>query len=240
MPKIAIIIPCHNEANRLSAKAFLHYLTTNDHAHFFFVNDGSTDSTPAIIENLKQSDPQRIHVLHLHANKGKSEAVRTGILDASRNSAYDYFGYLDADLSASLKEFGSLYEFMLKSNADFVSGSRVKMLNTRIDRSAFRHIAGRALATVIDSRYNLGIYDTQCGAKCFTRKIISVFDEPFHTKWFFDIEIFLRLRKIFPSMKAVEKPLNEWKEPGGSKLTAFSFPTITKEIITLFSNYRKY
>ena len=47
--KVAIIIPCYNEADRLDANKFTEYLLQNAHVHFYFIDDGSTDNTISII-----------------------------------------------------------------------------------------------------------------------------------------------------------------------------------------------
>lgn len=237
MQKIAVIIPCFNEAKRLSPETFLRFLNDNIDFDLHFVNDGSSDATGDMLSNMQVQDPTRVHVLTSEKNMGKSHAVRAGILKAAQISAYDSFGYLDADLSTSLEEFKNLHAFLQEKQASFVAGSRVKMVNTHITRSAFRHVTGRALATIIDSRFKLGIYDTQCGAKCFTRELCAVFTSPFHTRWLFDIEVFLRIRKMFPDSRLMEKPLSAWKEPGASRLNIFHFPLITKEIISLLRHY---
>ena len=46
--KVAIIIPCYNEADRLDANKFTEYLLQNTHVHFYFIDDGSTDNTISI------------------------------------------------------------------------------------------------------------------------------------------------------------------------------------------------
>ena len=50
--KVAIIIPCYNEADRLDANKFTEYLLQNAHVHFYFIDDGSTDNTISIINGI--------------------------------------------------------------------------------------------------------------------------------------------------------------------------------------------
>lgn len=78
--------------------------------------------------------------------------------------------------------------------------------------------------------------DTQCGAKVFRKDIINIsFKKHFVSKWLFDIEIFLRLKKHYSLKKAkkmiCEKPLNRWIHVDGSKL---SFTDSLKIILQLF------
>lgn len=239
MSEIALIIPCYNEQNRLSPDIFLQFLLAHPELHFFFVNDGSSDNTLELLNVIKNKLPGRVTIIHLNQNLGKGNAIRSGILAASNNTTYSYFGYLDADLSTSLEELLRLFEILKNKNANLVAGSRIKMHNARIERSAFRHAVGRVIATIIDSKYRLEIYDTQCGAKCFNRNVLDIFKDRFHTRWFFDIEMFLRLRQNFSNALLIEEPLNYWSDPAGSRLSVFSFPLVAKEIISLFTHYRK-
>jgi dolichyl-phosphate beta-glucosyltransferase len=85
----------------------------------------------------------------------------------------------------------------------------------------------------------LGYYDTQCGAKVFKSSILqSLLNKPFTTKWFFDIEIFLRLRKENENYIGIEYPLKKWQNVKGSKINILSFPLVCKEIFALFSKYK--
>lgn len=240
MSNVAIIVPCYNEAKRLSPNAFTAFLAKEQEADIFFIDDGSTDNTGSLLTRLAESQPERITVISMEKNQGKAHAIRKGLLFTSGLNKYDHIGYLDADLSTSLDEFYRLYQQLILNRRDYVFGSRIKMLNTKIHRSGFRHFTGRFIATVIDSKFKTGIYDTQCGAKCFTRELVILFcGQPFKTTWFFDIEILLRIKKMQPAAKGIEIPLYTWEDKKGSNISILSFPFVLKEIFSLFKNYRK-
>ena len=236
MPSIIIIIPCFNEAKRLQTSAFLNFIDSHPDVQFYFINDGSTDNTENILKEL-QGSSDRISILSLSHNRGKGEAVREGVLKALLTNA-NYIGYLDADLSTSLEEFYNLHQIMLDRNADIVFGSRIKKADTNIERSFARHLVGRTIATVIDRKLKLGYYDTQCGAKIFSAAILKqVVNKPFLTKWFFDVELFMRLKKHEKELNIFEIPLSAWHNVKDSKLNALSFPVVIKEIYILLTKY---
>jgi hypothetical protein len=86
-----------------------------------------------------------------------------------------------------------------------------------------RHIIGRLLATFISGVLKLRVYDTQCGCKIIKRDLaIKLFEEPFISKWLFDVELFARIIKIYGRpdciSKMIEIPLQKWTEKGGSKV----------------------
>jgi glycosyltransferase involved in cell wall biosynthesis len=236
MQSFVIIIPCYNEAKRLQIPAFQNFIDSHNDVQFYFVNDGSIDDTEKVLKPLANSS-ERISILNLSKNKGKGEAVREGILRALQADV-KYIGYLDADLSTSLEEFYNLYEIMIHQDADIVFGSRIKKADTQIERSFGRHLVGRTIATIIDKRLKLGYYDTQCGAKIFSSSILKeVANQPFLTRWFFDVELFMRLKKSKQKLNTLEIPLSSWHNVKDSKLNAFSFPLVFKEIYLLLTKY---
>jgi glycosyltransferase involved in cell wall biosynthesis len=235
MPFLAVIIPCYNEAGRLQSTAFLEMAEINKNWHLYFVNDGSTDSTSELLDSLLLKNETRIHVLHLPVNKGKGEAIRHGAIEAY-NAGFQYIAYLDADLATPFKEFERLVQLIGQNNASIIFGSRIKKAGTIIKRSAFRHIAGRAIATFIDLKFDLGIYDTQCGSKIFKASVLKeAIDKPFFTTWLFDVEIFIRLKHHQSQWH--EEPLLYWENKADSKLHVFSFPLVCKELATLIAKY---
>ena len=238
MSSFAIIIPCYNEKKRLNAPAFSQFAQLHTDVKLFFVNDGSTDDTVRVIKNVT-SQCNNTELINLSKNIGKGEAVRQGILRALNSNLFEYIGYLDADLSTSLEEYYDLCTYARKENTDFIFGSRIKKLGSTIKRSFIRHISARILVTLIDKKFRLGYYDTQCGAKLFKSSILgNLIQVPFFTKWFFDIEIFLRLKVENRNYIGIEYPLKSWHNIEGSKISILSIPLVCREIFVLFSKYK--
>ncbi len=92
LPPISIIVPCHNEeltiANTIAALDRLQY----PEFEIIAVNDGSSDHTQAVLENLALSQP-RMRVINVVRNKGKGAALNVGIV----SSRYDHVVCIDAD-----------------------------------------------------------------------------------------------------------------------------------------------
>ncbi len=221
---LTLVIPCFNEADRLDVDAFLSFDRIS--IDFLFVDDGSTDGTSALLDRLSAQDPARFRVLTLDHNSGKAEAVRQGVLLATKEVP-DYVGYLDADLSTGLDEVAAMVALLdAQPQLLGVLGSRVRLLGRRIDRKIGRHYAGRIFATLVSLVLRLPVYDTQCGAKCFraTPAVTALFEDPFLSRWIFDVELLARFTRLAsadglePGQILVEHPLAEWKEVPGSKL----------------------
>jgi glycosyltransferase involved in cell wall biosynthesis len=227
-----IIIPCYNEEHRLNVEAFKSFNSPACEINFLFVDDGSTDATRRILEELKNSDPAKFRVLSLARNKGKAEAVRQGYL-AAVNSKSAYVGFWDADLATPLDAIPIFLDLAeSRPDLEIIIGARVKLLGRKIERRASRHYLGRAFATTVSTILGLEIYDTQCGAKLFrvSPSLNALFQEPFQSRWIFDVEILARLiharrGKKLPQPEQViyELPLLEWRDVPGSKLKFTDF-----------------
>ncbi len=234
-----IVVPCFNEAARLDASEFVRFLKDNPHVSICFVNDGSTDNTSGVLKGLVDAASDRASLLEMRANAGKAEAVRAGMLQIMGNGAYEYLGYWDADLATPLEEILNL-EKILDENPGLVMacGSRIKYLGTRIYRKAFRHYAGRVFASLASLVLSLPVYDTQCGAKLLRRDTArQVFQEPFISRWVFDVEIFARILDLAGSDNGEniiqEVPLKLWRDAAGSKVRPTHLPGIAFDLLRI-------
>ncbi|MBC8044385.1 MAG: glycosyltransferase [Rhizobacter sp.] len=246
MPKTIIVIPCYNEAKRLDTNAFITFANLHPDIHFLFSNDGSTDDTPEIIVKLCALNAEAFSLYSLQLNRGKAEAVREGLLHAL-NETPEYIGFWDADLATPLEtilEFILLMESQL--HLQMVVGSRVKLLGRTVERNGVRHYLGRIGATLASIVLDLGVYDTQCGAKLFrvSPETTAVFATPFLARWVFDIEIFARLiirrrERGEPPAETViyELPLKVWKDVRGSKVKSQDFLTAFWELLRIRRHY---
>lgn len=235
MQKTCIIIPCYNEGPRLCIASFLEFLENTPHS-INFVNDGSNDNTLEVIQSIKKDFPQRVEVINLSQNSGKSEAVRQGFITALKNQQYDYIGYFDADLATPLDEVDFLLSQFGK-DIKVVIGSRVKRLGSEIKRYPLRHYLGRVFATMASVTLDLEVYDSQCGAKIFRKEIAQfLFSRPFLSKWLFDLELLYRLKSSNEqdfNKVILEVPLRTWHEKGNSKISLFDFLSAPLELFKI-------
>lgn len=97
IPLISIIIPLKNEAANLQALYTALRAVTKPPVHyrfeFIFVDDGSTDTSATIIEDLKASDAN-IRLIRLTRNFGKENATSAGLHAAAGEAVI----MIDADL----------------------------------------------------------------------------------------------------------------------------------------------
>ncbi len=96
-PSVVIVVPCYDEAGRLDPDG-LTELSKRAGARLLLVDDGSTDTTAAVLSSLAESDPERFEVVLQTSNLGKGETVRLGMRRALQDGAA-VVGYYDADLA---------------------------------------------------------------------------------------------------------------------------------------------
>lgn len=237
MQKIAIIIPCYNEEKRLKTSS-LFYLIENTTVDIYLANDGSKDGTLDIITEFASKNAERCFVLNFQQNQGKAATVFKSVNQLLEKDIYNFIGYFDADFSTPESEVSRLITEIEKEETEFLIGSRILLLNSGIKRKYHRHIIGRIIITLINLKFKLGIYDTQCGAKIFSSDILKqAFDKPFNTSWLFDVEIFIRLKKKDLLIKGKEIPVYNWKDVDGSKLGWKTSFKILDELYLLNKNY---
>lgn len=222
-----LVVPCYNEAARFDRAAFEAFLTRSTGVSLVLVDDGSQDDTAKLLEQLRAAHPRRVTVLGLGENVGKAEAVRRGVKLSLRRSPA-MVGYWDADLATPLDTALDFRDVLSeRPELVLVMGSRVALLGRQIRRKWTRHIVGRAFATAASLTLNLVVYDTQCGAKLFrvTEATAAIFEQPFRTRWIFDVEILARMIAGVAAAgeRAVEEvvyefPLLKWEDVVGSRL----------------------
>lgn len=239
MQNTIIIIPCYNEAERLHIKKFKDFVTDNDGISFIFVNDGSIDDTAVILEKLVNSS-EKFSVLNLAKNSGKAEAIRQGVMEAVNNKPA-YIGFWDADLATPLEEIHNFIDLLDQNDFELISGLRLARLGAKINRKLSRHYMGRVFATIVSNLLRLEVYDTQCGAKIFDRLLAEkTFQQPFKSRWLFDIEVFKRIIELYGREKSIqiiyEYPVMTWIDMEGSKLKILDFIKAPFELLRIFSS----
>lgn len=238
---ICFVIPCYNEESRMNLSEYSAFLLKQPDVSLCFVNDGSTDGTFEELMQFQIGREDHVWVVNYQKNVGKAEAIRRGVKYCSEHVSYNRIGYLDADLSTTLEECMKVAEY-IDEEVLFCFGSRIMKIGSTIERSTSRFLIGRVIATAISNILHIKVYDTQCGCKIIEKNLADIlFDEPFVSRWLFDVELFARVVQIYgrPDFlsKMLEIPLVKWVDKGESKVK-FSYGF--KLWFDLYSIKRKY
>lgn len=239
---IGVVIPCYNEEDRLLSDQFTQFVYANLGYHLCFVNDGSTDNTLEVLKKLSKGREDYISVYNCEKNGGKAEAVRQGILHLSKNSELDYIGFLDADLSTDFKDFDDLVKTIQTTDYKIVSGSRIERVGANINKQSARQIISMTINLIIQKILGMKFKDTQCGAKIIDKEAIPfLFKDKFITRWLFDVEMFLRLKKKYGKKSTdliCEQPLKRWEHVDGSKLSMRDSLKIALQLTRIAIHYK--
>lgn len=239
---IGVVIPCYNEESRLKTAEFSNFVKNNHGYLLCFVNDGSKDNTLNVLKDFEEQNKGSVVVYDCEKNGGKAEAVRLGILHLLKDKSLDYIGFLDADLSTNFDDFEDLAKTISGSKYKLVAGSRISRMGANIIKQSSRGIISKTINFIIRKILGMEFQDTQCGAKIMTRDVAeNLFNQPFYTRWIFDVEIFLRMKNYFGADKVQslisEQPLKRWVHEDGSKLSMKDSLKIIGQLYTIYSKY---
>jgi dolichyl-phosphate beta-glucosyltransferase len=224
-PKLSIVIPAYNEERRLTSTlaAVLGYLARQTYSFEIIVSDdGSSDRTLAIVEDLAKTHPE-VRALR-NAHRGKGYAVRAGIQNATGKIVL----FSDADLSTPIEELDRILPYFERGD-EVVIGSRQVEGARRIGEPFFRHFMGRVFNYIVGFVTISGIRDTQCGFKAFSARAAA---QIFHATLLysddapvirgamvtgFDVEVLFLARKLGYAIREV--PVH-WNYDADTKVSA--------------------
>jgi len=162
-PRLSIVIPAFNEAQRLPAtlaRIRAHLDARGEAYDVLVVDDGSTDATA----DVARAAPGSVAVLRHATNRGKGHAVRAGMLAVSGERRL----MTDADLSTPIEELARL-EAELERGFDVVIGSRaVAGARIEVRQPLYREAMGRLFNQLVQALLLPGLHDTQCGFKLWS------------------------------------------------------------------------
>lgn len=167
---LSIIIPLLNEEESLEelfSRIDLVCKTDNLSYEIWFVDDGSTDLSWSIIENLKVQNPE-IHGIKFSRNYGKSQALHAAFERANG----DVVITMDADLQDFPEEIPELYSMVKNENYDIVSGWKKK----RFDNVMTKNLPSKLFNAAARKVSGVELHDFNCGLKAYKKQVVKSID----------------------------------------------------------------
>lgn len=164
--KYSVVVPFHDEEKNVAdvyvqTRAVME--ATADNFEFIFVDDGSTDRTAKLLDDIAEIDG-RVTVVHLRRNYGKTEALVAGFDQASG----DYIVAMDGDLQHNPQEI-PLFMEKLDEGYDMVCGCRVARPG---DSVIAKQIPSRIANWLMAKASGVAIHDFGGGFKAFRVDLI--------------------------------------------------------------------
>jgi len=165
--KIDFVVPVYNEEESLALlfdriKEAVANLS-NTGFRIIFIDDGSTDKSWTVIEDLKAKHEDHITAIKLKRNKGKAMALSLGFKEATAPIVFT----MDADLQDDPKEITKFLE-KIEAGDDLVSGWKQKR-NDPIDKT----LPSKVFNFILSTASGIKLHDFNCGFKCYRLEVVK-------------------------------------------------------------------
>lgn len=211
-PYLSIVIPAYNEEQRIVptiGAIASHVAGMGFPWELIIADDGSRDQTVALVKGLELVN---LRLLQAKRNGGKGSAVRRGVLAARGR----YILFDDADNSTPIEELPKLLAKLDGEGYDLAIGSRAAGGSEEAHKSLLRRILSGGLRWIVRYAFRIGVRDTQCGFKLFTREAAHrLYAAQTIDGFSFDLEILYLADRL--GYRIAEVPV-AWIDAPGSKV----------------------
>ncbi|MFL6254888.1 MAG: glycosyltransferase family 2 protein [Pyrinomonadaceae bacterium] len=162
---ISVFFPAYNDEASIAglvgnALAVLPSLTED--FEVIIVDDGSTDGTAAVLDELARADA-RVRVVRHEANRGYGAALRTGFMSATKELVF----YTDGDGQYDVREIARLWP-LLGEGVDIVNGYKIQ----RADGWQ-RKALGAVYNGLAHLLFSIPIRDVDCDFRLLRRRAVE-------------------------------------------------------------------
>jgi glycosyltransferase involved in cell wall biosynthesis len=167
---LSLVIPLLNEEESLPELAawIEKVMLENNYSYeIIFVDDGSTDNSWAVIEDLRSKNPN-IKGIKFQRNYGKSAGLNEGFRAAQGNVIIT----MDADLQDSPDEIPELRRMIVEEGFDLVSGWKKK----RYDNKLTKNLPSKLFNASARQMSKIDLHDFNCGLKSYNKKVIKTIE----------------------------------------------------------------
>jgi glycosyltransferase involved in cell wall biosynthesis len=185
VPRYSVVVPLHNEAKTLKELHRGITATMNRREEpweMVLVDDGSTDGTLAILQELHETDPPHVAVVQLRRNYGQTGALMAGF-DHSRG---EVIISLDGDLQHDPSEIPNFIS-KIEEGYDLVSGWRV----SRSDAFLTRKLPSRIANWLMSKVSGVELHDFGTTFKAYRRELLA------------DLHLYGDLHRFVPALFAL-------------------------------------
>jgi glycosyltransferase involved in cell wall biosynthesis len=220
-PVLSIVIPVFNEAGNLEElnRELVETLEKTGRVfEIIFVDDGSADSSWAVLRGIQQKEP-RVKLIRLRKNFGQTAALAAGF----DRAAGDIIVSLDADLQNDPADIPALLQ-KIEEGSDIVSGWR----RSRKDKFLSRRVPSVIANKLISWLTHVKLHDYGCTLKAFRSDVIK------------NVKLYGELHRFIPAIasqlgvRISEVEVNHRaRKHGKSKYSIFRFTKVILDLLTV-------
>ena len=200
---LSLIIPLYNEAESLpELKSWIDSALKDFSYEILLVDDGSTDDSWKVIQELAAQDPNTVKGIRFRRNYGKSAALYEGFAAAQG----DIVVTMDADLQDSPEEIPEMVRMIREEGYDLVSGWK----KHRKDNALTKNLPSKLYNWTARKVTGIKLHDMNCGLKAYRAEVVK------------NIEVYGEMHRYIPYLaknagftKIGEKPVHHQKRKYG-------------------------
>jgi glycosyltransferase involved in cell wall biosynthesis len=230
LPELSVFLPTYNEHESIGdvvTKTARIIKSVADKWELIVVNDGSTDETQTILEDLAEKDTH-IKIINHEQNRGYGAALKSGFY----NSRYKWIAFIDSDGQFDFSEITNFIEKQKETNADLVIGYYKKR---RV--STFKIITSKLWEMSVNILFRLKVHDIDCGFKFISAEVFKKIPKLESERGaFISSELLIKAKKS--GFKIVEVPVTHYPRTRGTG-TGRNLNVIIKSFIDLLRLWKK-
>ena len=228
MDKIAVLIPCYNEAKTVE-KVIKDFKKELPEATIYVYDNNSNDGTDEIARKAGA-------VVRYERKQGKGNVIRTMF----REIDAECYIMTDGDDTYPAEDARKMCDLVLNKNVDMVIGDRLSSTYFEENKRPFHNIGNVVVRGLINLIYKSKIRDVMTGYRAFSYRFVKTF--PVLSKGF-EIETEMTIHTLDKNLNW-ENVIIEYRDrPKGSfsKLNTYADGArVIKTIITLYKNYKPF
>ena len=226
MKKVAVLIPCYNEAPTIE-KVVKDYKTALPSAEVYVYDNNSTDDTDKIAKKAGAT-------VRYEQRQGKGNVIRSMFRDIDA----DCYLMVDGDDTYSADDAKKMCDLVLGGGADMVVGDRLSGTYFEENKRPFHNFGNKLVRFSINKLFHNDIKDIMTGYRAFSRSFVKGY--PVLAKGF-EIETEMTIHAVDKNFKIVEIPIEYRDRPEGSESKLNTYKDgfrVLKTIAILFREYK--
>mgnify|MGYP002852569709 CR=1 FL=1 len=225
MDKVAVLIPCYNEAKTVK-KVVEDYKKALPKAKIYVYDNNSNDGTDKIAKEAGA-------IVRYETRQGKGNVIRTMF----REIDAECYVMVDGDDTYPPDKAQEMVDAVLKENVDMVIGDRLSSTYFEENKRPFHNVGNVTVRAMINGLYKSDIRDVMTGLRAFSYRFVKTF--PVMSKGF-ELETEMTIHCLDKNMKIKNVIVDYRDRPADSPSKLNTIPDGIRVIKTIFGLYKNY